>query len=125
MIPIIMNLITIFDHDIQASDNDVERRHFKYSPAFPELPSRIFEVTHLKYNRKVLHQEDPAENGYHYLLADYIAKTAIIPPSARLPVSPINTWQVGIVPEKTYTSPDKCCNVNGQLTCFGDIHKFR
>ena len=59
---------------------------------FHAFPLACLVVEALQDDRKVLHQEDTAKDGYQQFLVNNVAYTAMIPPMVRLPVSPMNTW---------------------------------
>ena len=67
-------------------------RHEKNPPAFAEPHPRIFKPAYLDNNGKAFCNKDAAKDGDQQFFADQYGKTAMIPPMARLPVSPIKTW---------------------------------
>jgi hypothetical protein len=65
----------------------------------------------------------PHKIGINNSLRIAIANTAMIPPNAKLPVSPINTCAgKAVVPKETNTCSNKGCHKYHQLTSIWYVH---
>ena len=102
----------------------MEWRHKKYPSALAVFLACILELRYLEDYRQIFDQETPRTTmGIKSSFRTAKANTAMIPPSVKLPVSPIKTWAgYALYHKETETGTDKSRTKNYQLTEVGDVH---
>ena len=104
----------------------MKRGHFKYPPANAGLFSGVFKIANLEHYGQVLNKKNPAKNRDHDLLPDHDGKYSYNTSESQAPcITHKDLSRVRIVPEKTYTGPDKSAYINYKFTGIWDVHNIQ